>query len=258
MGGKKPWDENQPLEIERFQHWQSIMAPGSHGFWIGSLRVAAARWFGAHPGYIKSPTIIREWGKAGTERFFQVSKHPRFGGCFFQIKKLCFSSSSNFTIPAQVYFIYDSNSIYFCSLPLNVWFIYHYLPTKLCSWRGGIIYVRKETSPPLSVWVWATKFSLIPNHSNLAPIHLSSNIRGIHVFQTRWGSSDTNLSTNMLLLFFIFILNRNRNKNMKHPSCCFFLLPWFWLFVKTCSRLLFHHSWVTSHPSGCGATRDGW
>lgn len=113
-----------------------------HGFRFhvfGSLRVAAARWFGAHPGYIRSPTIIREWGKAGTERFFQVSKHPRLGGCFFQIKKMMFSTSSNFTIPAQVYYIYDSNSIYILLFFATQCLVYLPLSTyKTVLLRGGI------------------------------------------------------------------------------------------------------------------------
>lgn len=108
-GGKNPWDFQRHPEIPILAKHHGLQLP----MVFGSLRVAAAeRWFGAHLGYIKSPTIIREWGKAGTERFFQVSIITSWW-MFFSDKKMMFSTSSNFTIPAQVYFIYDSNSIYF-------------------------------------------------------------------------------------------------------------------------------------------------
>ena len=58
-----------------------------------------------------------------------------------------FSSSSNFTMPVQVYlmyiYIYDSKSIYFVFSHSETQCLV-YLPT------GGV-YVGKDTSPPLSV-----------------------------------------------------------------------------------------------------------
>ena len=127
MGGKSPWDFQRHPEIPILANHHGFRFP----WFLFPSCCEFEGWFGAHPGYIKSPTMIREWGKAGTERFFQVSIITSWW-MFFSDKKMMFSTSSNFTIPAQVtlYIWFKFNSFLFFPTQCLV-----YLPTKLCNWR---------------------------------------------------------------------------------------------------------------------------